>query len=70
MSPLGSQIYYNGDTCYFNFIQYNKKLGGSAPQQVQIIGFSSAIAVTKDGNVFTFNLKYPEPTNWNVPVED
>jgi len=69
MSPLGSQIYYNGNTCYFNFIQYNKKLGGSSPQQVQIIGFSTATAVSKDGNVFTFNLRFPEPTTWNVPVE-
>ena len=69
MSPLGSQIYYDGNTCYFNFIQYNKKLGSASPQQVQIIGFSSAIPVTKDGNVFTFNLKFTEPTTWNVPVE-
>ena len=69
MSPLGSQIYYDGKTCYFNFIQYNQKLGASSPQQVEVVGFSTATAVSKDGNVFTFNLSFPLPTDWNVPVE-
>ena len=69
ISPLGSEIYYNGNTCYINFIQYNKKLSGESPQQVQIVSYFPLTAVTKDNNVFTFGLKYPEPTDWNMPVE-
>lgn len=69
MSVLGSQMYYVGDTLYINFIQYNKKLGGSAPQAVQITGETALISVSNDGNVFSYNLKYPNPTPYNIPVE-
>lgn len=68
MSTCGSSIYYSDGVCYVDFIQYNLKLGGSAPQQIFILGYTSPAPFT-DVDVFTFNLKYTEPTTWNVPVE-
>ena len=68
MSTCGSHIYYNNNACYIDFIQYNLKLGESAPQQIYIFGYSAPSSFTSV-DVFTFNLKYPEPTNWNVPIE-
>lgn len=68
MSTCGSHIYYSNNNCYIDFIQYNLKLGGSAPQQIYIFGYSAPSLLT-DIDVFTFNLKNPLPTNWNVPIE-
>ena len=69
MSTCGSSIYYNGGVCNIDFIQYNKKLGGSAPQQITITSYFPATTLNFNANVFTYGLKHPEPTNWNVPVE-
>ena len=68
MSTCGSSIYYNAGNCNINFIQYNIKPAGVAPQQLEITGLFSPTAVTKV-DVFTFPLRHPEPTDWNVPVE-
>lgn len=70
MSTLGSRIHYTSTGCNVDLIQYNLVLG-VAPQFVRITGFFPnpvpiGMVTTR---VFSFRLKNPLPTDWNVIIE-
>lgn len=70
MSTLGSRIHYTSTGCNIDLIQYSLVFG-DAPQFVRITGFfpNPAPIGMVSTRVFSFKLKNPLPTDWNVIIE-
>jgi hypothetical protein len=69
-SPMGVHIYYVGNTCYLNLIQYTRVFGSSyVPQSFEITTGSLYPQTSFGGTAYPFGWRLSHPDGWRPFIE-